>query len=403
MSLFIFSCVSLYFSSVSAFPLLFPCTFSFFMAALLCAAGGLVADLLENRGNARLIGLLFPLMNFYFGAATMDYLILLLPVLFTCAIIIRGNTGLEYYSYRSFFRAAVTVWGLFFVVIWLFHEFESMTAGKPILNSWDPLKYALLSALCSVLLLRQLRIGVEDSQGKRLNRNQLFLSVGGMGAILAVVMLLEQFARSRADSLKVLLEKAFLSLYSVLLSPFVYLVHLIKTTDREKFIESITHADPTAPPETVPMPTGIGELVPEPVQEEMGFPWWLAVLILIVLAVLLFFMMRLLSSRQAMASATEVLQTLPPEEKKKKEKGRSNRQKVRAIYREYLRKMKKAGVKLRRNDTSEDILMRMPKGMDETAAKELRSIYLSARYNESAKITPEQVKKAGAAQRKIKN
>jgi hypothetical protein len=85
----------------------------------------------------------------------------------------------------------------------------------------------------------------------------------------------------------------------------------------------------------------------------------------------------------------------PP--KKKKASKLSNRHKVRQLYREFLRAENGWGLKLKKNDTSADVLRRIHPETDKESAAALRQVYLAARYDDRQNISREQVSEAKQA------
>ncbi len=80
----------------------------------------------------------------------------------------------------------------------------------------------------------------------------------------------------------------------------------------------------------------------------------------------------------------------------------SNRERVRKCYQQLLEICGNKGIHLSRDLTSEEIEAELIKFVEEDLAKELRMIYLFARYYESGQVTDEQVRAAEAAIRKLK-
>lgn len=403
MSLFLLSAVSLYYSVLSLFPFLFPCTYSFLLTILLCTVGGLLGDFMGSHLKLRLLCLLLPLSCMIPAANLLDLLTLLPPVIFSCLLLLFTDKAPEYYSYRQYFTYSTIAWGIGVGAFALYGELERLTGNPTTLEVGMSLRYMLLSCIGSVALLRQLRLGAEDNRGKKLSRIQLAGSLGIIGGIVAAMAFLENYAKSHALPFAKLLEKVFFLFYGMILAPFVALWELLTKPVRTAIDygeDLLGAAEETY--ETVPMPTGLGGLIPEAVPEEpMGFPWWLVVLILLTMAVLLFLMSRILRLREQKTGSAEVLEKAAKEPTMPKDKRSTNRQKVRSAYRDYLRKMKKSGVSLKKDMTSEDILKKTPKERDIAAAEKLREIYLSARYDDSAKITAQQVKDAQNAQKKV--
>ncbi|MBR5868040.1 MAG: DUF4129 domain-containing protein, partial [Clostridia bacterium] len=88
---------------------------------------------------------------------------------------------------------------------------------------------------------------------------------------------------------------------------------------------------------------------------------------------------------------------------RKREQRRSNRGKVRKLYREYLKMVRRKGQKLETYQTTADILEKHPQNTDTEAAARLRQVYLKARYDTGKAVTDEDVEQAKAAMKAVTN
>ena len=126
-------------------------------------------------------------------------------------------------------------------------------------------------------------------------------------------------------------------------------------------------------------------------------------MLLLVFTVLLILLTRALGSRRTEPDRTETVSQLQPKAKEKQPSRYSNRSKLRKVYRDFLKAEKRKGHKLFSYHTSQDILDDLKPGGDSEAAAKLRQIYLSARYDPEAAVTPEQVQAAKTALRQYKS
>lgn len=80
----------------------------------------------------------------------------------------------------------------------------------------------------------------------------------------------------------------------------------------------------------------------------------------------------------------------------------SNRRQIRKIYSRFLRLSEDKGYYVRRTDTSQDVLDGVSGQFDDTAAGELRRIYILARYHSGRRITSQDVAEAKRLYQKLK-
>ena len=394
----------LYFSVTGAFPTVFAHHCSFLWPALLCGAGVGIAALLSEHGKDpwRYGALLLPALSLMLAGTLLEVLLLLPLLIYTAAVVIRGEMGLEYYGYREVFQKTAIGWCVFFLVIQLLAYFETAShTNRSVVDAEAQLLYGVLHLLSGVVLLRQLRLGTED-RGRRLNHVQLICVLGGTGVVLGGVVAAERLLREQTDSLMEYVGRALLGI-------FTPLMHLLNQVSFDEDYPEATEAVASTQPSTEPLPftqmmEQYGTSAAEPVTEgEPSFRWWLAVLILAVLQVLLLlFLLNILRAHPAESGTPETLEAAETQEQNKKEPRRTNRAKVRRYYRDFLKAEQKKGLKLRPDQTSADILASISHDTDARSAAQLREVYLSARYDETREVTTEQVKAAKSALKKRK-
>lgn len=389
--------VFFYFSVIGAFPFLFPCEMSFFWPGVLCGAGAGFAAFLDGQGRRelRFLSLTVPLCAFILTSVQADRLVLAPVVVYTAAVILRGDFSLDYYSFRQFFKQALKIWAVFYLIILLAHTFELEVQSTDILlDSNAPLRCGLLWAACSVMLQRQLRLG--EPHYKRTPKESAALALGS-GTVLLGFVGLERLLMAYSTSINEILSKTIQYLVGIPIGLIGGVIQKLMQSDRLLMDwleqESTSAATEPAYSGTIPMGTPVE---PEKMEQaaESGFPWWLVVIVIVVLAVVLVYMFRILRKGKRERGSGPVIQKVQVPKKEKREGVRTNRGKVRKVYRTYLKAQRKSGAKLRTNQTSLDILNQHVGNTDIKAAAQLRRIYLAARYDESRAVTSEQVKAA---------
>ena len=400
-----FGDICLYFSVVSAFPKLFPYEFSFLWPALLCGFSVAMADMLSARGLLRLrfLCLALPVSAFLLTGSFMEYLILALPVAYAAVLVIRNLNFLEYYSFRSLFKASIIGWCIYFCVICLLTYFENATQPwRDTLHYQMPLLCGLLYMLCGVMLLRQLRLGTEGKQ-TALNGGQMAVLLGTIGIGMLGLVAVERVLQRYATSILEILKKAILYIVT---APLTILTQLISATLSGRFEvleepaqEQVQYTEP--PVEGGFPPPVLGTV--EQTAEDPAFPWWVVALILVAMVAVLAVMAGAYRKRRAYAQTEQLHGKAAPMQKKRGDRQRSNRSKLRQIYRSFLKQQRLNGLKIYRHYTSADVQKRLTGGSDPEAAQGLRQVYLSARYDENREVTAQQLKTARDALKQIRN
>lgn len=403
MFLKVFGDLCLCYSVVSALPALFAHEMSFLWVALICGLGGGVAGLLseQGKGRFRFWALLLPASTLLLAGSLIEVLMLIPAIAYSAVLICREHMVLEYYDFRAFYLRALALWALFLAVVGMLFGFESESHQSTMtFDFMGTLSYGLLYALSGVLLLRQLRLGVDTRSGARaMNGIQLVLLLSGTVVLVAVIVTVEQIYHEDLLALLMMVIPVLLS------APFVFLgavlevlIRLFAMLPNYRRYEETVQEGSGAWADTV---ISTEETTLEELQaaQEAAFPWWLAVLVLALLVVLLLYMLKILRAHSEGQGSAGTMGTVTPQRREKKAVNRSNRGKVRKAYRTYLKAEKNSGLKLKTNQTSEDILRLVTSDTDPDAAARLRQVYLAARYDESRDITPDQVKAAKDALR----
>ena len=401
----VFGDLCLYYGCIGALPALFPYDFFFLWPTLVCAACTGIAAFLSGHGKnaARLPFLLLAAASLMFGRTVMEWLILVPPAAYTISMILRDEWTLEYFHFRDGFRKTLTVMGIALVLVHFGVLIEGRSDHSHVLDSTALLRHILMYTFCGILLQRQLRLGTDKLGDRYLNNIQLALIAVSTGAIVAGIVLAEWFLSSRGISLGQLIGQLLQMIVGVFLASFqqLFLVvaEMIKTAKKLQFDDSSnSDVDPTP---VMPMEE-MQQLVEEVAQEPAPFPWWLAVLLLVVFAALLILLARALGSRRSEPDRTETVSQIQPKAKEKQPSRRSNRTRLRKVYRDFLKAEKRKGHKLMSWHTSLDIVEELKPGGDPEAAAQLRQLYLSARYDPESNVTPEQVQAAREALKQYK-
>ena len=401
-----FGDLCLYFSVISAFPKVFAYDFHFLWPILLGAVSVAMGDMLSAWGKPKLrfLCLALPAAGFFLANGTIEYLILLPAVVYPTILVIRDLNDLDYYSFRGQFKACIIGWVLYFFMICLLAYFEDATQPwKETMEFRRSLQCGLLYFLSGVLLLRQLRMGQEYSRSIR-NTAQMVGILGATGGILLGLVALERILQNYASSVLDILKKAFLY---ILTAPLTILTQVISWTLAQEFhqVEQLVELDPvqyTEPPVEGALPPPVLGAVVQGVEEDR-FPWWFVALMLVVMLAVMVLLARAYQKKQRpVGLVEEVIHDAPPP-KKRENRERSNRWKLRQIYRNFLRHQRSQGMVLHKHYTSADVLNKLPKDANQAAAARLRALYLAARYDPNHEVTAEQVNWAKEAMKQIRN
>lgn len=390
----------LYFAVVGAFPLFFTHDFMLLCPALLGAAGTGLGAWLDRRkaGPLKYAALLLPLASLLLADEPMEYLILLPALLYVGALLRQGAYDLEYFGFREQYLNVVRLLCIFAGIVFALGYFEGMFG-----SAWETydfsavLLYGLIYGLTGVFLLRQTRLGPDSRPRDRLANNiQLIV-------VVAVILCLALLAVALEESARDLISWVLYVIMAVAgIIPMIIqeLIFWFLKEDGGAYLETIT-PETTEPAETVLPTYTTYSGAPQTPPAEAGFPWWFAVLVLAALCGVFFLLMRSLcrDGGQA-ASAGEYAEAETPEEKGR-EPRRSNRSKVRKLYRNYLKWARRKGQRLETHQTTADILEKHPENTNAEAAARLRQIYLKARYDLIRPVTDREVEQAKAALKRV--
>ena len=370
-------------------PLLIPA----FVCGLSAGIGSFCSQ--KNWNFPRILCALLPFAGLMLEAETTQRLILAIPAAYTALVILRNRLDLEYYGYRRFFIYSLFVLGGTYTLlnVWIFLT-QITNDVAPILSPGEILRYGLVHLLCGIVLQRQLRLGVGyKAEG---NRRQLVVLLSTGGAIAAGFLAAEPLLRKGAGA-------ALRAIVTMLMAPFIFLYELfakfLKAIEdwggEEKSWENFQDhmADVMAPQGGLLF--GPGESPSQSKELDPATIW--TVLIGIVLLILGIILLRSFLKNRADAGHLEKIARVAPPPKKKKAPPLSNRNRVRQVYRDFLRMENGRGLKLKCSDTSADVQLRLHPNTNAASAEDLRQIYLQARYDDRANISRSQVEQAKQA------
>lgn len=397
----VFGDICLYNAVIGSFPLLFHHDFLLLIPALLCAAGTGLAAALDRSGRTslRFLGLLLPLCSLLLADGLIEFLMLLPPIAYTALVIFRGGFELEYYSFRETFLRLLKLLCGFAALIFALGYFEGMFGDFN--ENYDFTVtgfYGLLYAFTGVFLMRQLRLGADGSREDQLRNNiEMVIVLAAIIILTAVIVAAEQTVQD--------LITALLNVILVLAGVIPMVIHELISwllRDNGAYIEAVESARQEVT-ETAPRVTyqDLQGVLQSQQPEESGYPWWLAVLLLVGMSVLMVYLLRILSRESGSRGRRSNQALLEEDAPRKKEKRRSNRSRVRRIYRDYLKLVRRKGLKLETDQTSQDIMERSSRDLQKAAEGQLRQIYLKARYDLSAQITREDVDQAKLAYHRL--
>lgn len=399
MVLKIFSDCCICFAILSSGPIRFE--IPLLIPALICGISAGIATFFQEK-NWRVLRIMcgfLPLGCLLLAEGTGQVVVLAVPAVYTAAMIFRGKLELEYYNYRQFFIHSLMLLGGAYLAVNVF-IFLSMASGDPPI-ALDPdiiLRYGFVHLVCGIVLQRQLRLGVESNSTS--NRRQM-ASILGVGATIAISFLVAE----------PLLRQQFLEIIKFMLLllgvPVMVVIQLLSMLIEwlSQFRDQLpqlgsgptgTQPSFTTPTEKLPGFTAVpAPDKTEPTPTDPMLIWGLLVAILLLIAAILLY--RSFHKRRASGDMGKIHLSVVDPPKKKRQPVLSNRYKVRQLWREFLRAENGWGLKLKKNDTSADVLRRIHSETDKESAAKLRQVYLSARYDDRQNISREQVNAAKQA------
>ena len=398
MVLKIFSDCCICFAIIGSGPITFD--IPLLVPALLCGlSAGLAAFFYKKKWKAArwLCGLL-PLFCLLFGKNSGQILLLAVPAIYTSGIIFLEKLELEYYSYSRFFKQSLMLLGGAYLVtnIWLFLSAATGEASLA-LDGNVIIRYGLVHLFCGIVLQRQLRLGVDYSS--KSNRRQIPVLLGVAAVIALSFVTAEPFLR-----------KHFLQLIEYVLMMFGVPVFLLieLLSKLISWFANKDHSVEIQPGQQQQGTGGGGAMTPIPdvtvPKEEIEaaanttdpiYIWTAVIIVLLAVAAIILY--RSFQKQRFSGSTRDIKSMVVVSPKKKRDSVLSNRYKVRQLYREFLRLENGRGLKLKCNDTSEDVLRRIHPETDKKSAADLRQVYLAARYDGRKSVSRSQVNAAKQA------
>ena len=386
-------------------------------AMLLCALAASIASFLHTKNKVALSHLccLLPFLSLFAAGNVFQFLIMLVPIIYTDLVILRGMLYLEYYAYRRYVIATLILLLCVYIFVSILAPIFNSAYSREVMDPYAFLGFGSIHVLSGFFLLRRLRIG--SNRIIRRSFRPLTVIAASTVVLSAVCWAMDAYFRKFLDAVEAVIE--FVYKGSKLLV-FNLMWDTPKAKPRKELpsqhpstgsTAQVPSKVPTAP-DTVPPDTA--NTIPEHPEPQENFGGidldlpdldlgtiLLLILALVILAVLV---MMVLSFR---ARSREVIEreTIAPLKgsgrKSKNAPPLSNRARVRQLYRSFLRQEIRRGMTLRRSDTTEDILRKLPQDADLESAAALRKIYIQARYDESHPVSHEQVEEARDALRHL--
>lgn len=402
MFLRLFSDCCLFFALMGCCPSLLPYSYPLPATALIFGLIAALSAFLGDKGRKKLARacVVLPFLTLLFAAGWQEMLLLILPILYTCAVVCSKGLYMDYYGYSKFFRRTLIILFSAWALIRLITYFEDpQDLYEDLIRTDVILQYALIFFACGVVLQRQLRLGSHNRS--RTEAGQLAGILGCVGSVGIGFILTEPLLRQSCSAV-------LRNIFTVLLTPFVWLQELFyyfseKIKDMYRSEEYLKEIEDNGTVGYLDQPEIQGSLSYLAAKDgKVGHSLWViivaivAVLIILILAVFAF-------TRLRSRAGSPLTQTAMKKSEKKKRLPRlSNRNKVRQAYRDFLHYQRSHGVRIKTQYTTADILSRVSHGTNRGAAAELREVYLRARYDEQREVDPSQVNAARDALKQIK-
>lgn len=405
MFLRIFSDCCIFFGLLSIAPSILPYSYPLLAAAVICALAAGTASLLRDKNKILLSYLcaFLPLLSLLMANGWREMLILIAPLVYTCALILRGELYLEYYHYRSFFIRSMSLLLFFWCALSICVYIEDpQKTQEQVIFTGIMIRYILIHFLCGIILQRQLRMG--ESSHSHGGAGQIVGMLGTAGVTALGFVVTESLVQEKLAQLL----RHIMTIGIILLTPLYELVTFMRLWLAEHKPKS--EFDPnevTGNSEgAAGVPIGEGKtayqeyLEGAPAGTDPSRPMVIAIVGAVVFLILMFFVFAALRNKNV---SSMIISAVGGKEKSGKVVSRlSNRGKVRQIYRDFLHYEKQKGFVRKKNYTTADILQRTATPDNEDAERRLREVYLRARYDEEGEITREQVDAAKNALKTIR-
>ncbi len=395
----IFSDCCILFAFLGCCPTVLPYSFPLLAAALICSCCAALAAFLWDKGNITIsrLCLFLPLLALLLARDVSEMRILVLPILYTAVTIARGSFHQEYYEYQKFLIRSLAlmtaVWAIISAATWIE---DPQDLVEDIIVTEVILRYTIVHFVCGIMLQRHLRLGTHSTS--KSGAEQMAVILITVGVVAAGFVLSEPMLRQWAS-------KAIWSILTAVISVITILMGLIDFSKIEGTYQEPSQSENTStePGNAVGMPTG-ETVAPTPIESAPpDHTAWIFVVALIAVVIALALMFLAFSRRKRRSGNAVVFAEAAKAQGKKRVPRLSNRAKVRQVYRDFLRQEQKRGLELKKEYTTQDILQRISRNTDKTAAGQLRDVYIRARYDDTREVTKAQADAARAAMKKAEN
>lgn len=381
---------------------------------LLCALAASAASYLHVKYRIALSRLccLLPFLSLFAAANEFQILVMLVPIIFTGIVILRGMLYLEYYSYRRYVIETARLLLCVYIFASVFGSLINYEYGREVVDAYTFLGFGSIHVLSGFFLLRRLRIGSD----RVVRRNfRPFTVIAASAVVLSgVCVAMDAWFGKLLHAVELggdLISKGT----KRLVFDLVWVNMKSKPPkDRPSWIPSTGSAASAPPPESPSVSgavtSGTANAIPEHLEphdlfdgidlnlpELDGETILLVVFVLIILGVLELMIRSFRAGAQKVIERETVAQLKDGGTNSKKAPRLSNRAYIRQLYRTFLRQEIRRGMTLRSSDTTEDILRKLDQDDDLESAAALRQIYIQARYDQSHPVSHEQVEKAREA------
>lgn len=396
----IFSDCCVMFAILGCCPSLLPYSYPLALSAAVCALAAGIAGYFREKffgGWFRLCILLLPLALFPVKSAA-EAAILVPAILYTGAVILRGRMDLDYFRFRQYFKRSLVLLAVLWGAASLCNYIEDPQGLKEMLvQPVNILRYAIAHFICGVALQRQLRLGRQKD-----SRGQVVAMMGGTGAVIAGFVAAEPLLRQNAiELMKILFTIAMIPAAAVYEAVVYIITAMMKDmTSSERYQEAMQDAAGrgagTKYNDYQELMKSLTENAPsgEEFQSAMiilAVGWILAL-------VLMFFVFGRKHVKQNVLLSAE---TATAKRRREPVIALNPRARVRQMYRDFLKREKLRGVKIRKDCTTAEILQNLSRDANRAPAAELREIYLHARYDETREVSRAEAEAAKAALRQI--
>lgn len=412
--------LALFFSFITAVPFFFTIGFNPVYIILLCLLAVAISEpaCRTGRTGLRFAGLIPALAASVFIRSLTDAVIILPALLYTILIIVTKLKQPNYYSAVKMFKIACRIMGfatLLLLGIDYMLQFvtdnANITGKQAEFKMFDYVSLLICEAVflfAETVMLRKLRVNTPVSIKKSAENTGRYLA----GAIECGLIFSALFALFCL--IMEMINRIYLKMHGVGLRMPAFIGNFLMAVRKWLFdgLKSTQPLGPTGPvPTSSPLPTylptdsGIVTVSPAPIEETAPSStlWPIIIIIILLTCVLLIFFLH--SRKNTIYKEPE-----QPDESAVRRAPSvsvfgnfSNREKVRKVYRSFMKYAKKHGYVIQPSDTTLDIMAGTRDFANGTPVETLRNIYLQTRYSSEAEITDEMVREAQNALNSIVN